>query len=261
MNGYKDKIIEVITHSSPRLTLSDLVKSISSLEKLSPVKVRNEIRELVDKGVLEYQNELGHTFPVISFNMGVRLSGRIIAHPPDVMCKRDNPTDIFVKIEKSTSFGRGNHPTTRLSLKAIEKAFEEKKGLKGSVFDAGCGTGILAISSVLMGMDTAYALDIDPVAIYDCKKNISLNDLDNKIKVSSKWPEKEKYDLICANLRPPTLIEYKERFSQCLNDSGAIVFSGFKPEEESWLIKDLSGFFNLFRVWRENDWSSALMFP
>lgn len=261
MTGFRDDILNLIKNSGDKLTLTDLIKKLSREKNLSGLKVKKEIRSLVDEGVLEYLNELGHTFPVLSFNREVRLSKRVVVYPPGISILNKNKEDFYIKIEKSTSFGRGNHPTTRLSLKAIEEAFSKGRIGSGSVFDVGCGTGILAMASVFMGMEKAFGVDIDPVAIFDCKKNISLNSLENKMAVSDKWPEKEEYDLLCANLRPPTLVEYKESFREYLKDDGAVVFSGFKPEEEGWLFKDMSDLFDLQRVWRENDWCSVLMYP
>lgn len=259
MTGSKKIITDLIKDSAKKITLTDLVKIVALKEDLSPSKVKKLIRSLVEEGVIEYVNELGHTFPVISFNLSVRLSNSIVVHPPDVNPKKENESDLHIKIEKSTSFGRGDHPTTRLSLKAMEEGFSRGLIKKGRALDIGCGTGILGIAAVLMGMEKAVGVDIDPVALFDCKKNISLNRLEDRVEVLSKWPGNKGYSLLLANLRPPTLVEYKKSFKDYLKDDATLVFSGFKPHEKSWILTELSKDFLLIDSWDQNDWSSALM--
>ena len=64
------------------------------------------------------------------------------------------------------AFGTGDHPTTSMCLKAIEKYVKPTD----SVIDVGTGSGILSIASHLIGVKRIKALDIDEMAVNVAKK-------------------------------------------------------------------------------------------
>lgn len=72
---------------------------------------------------------------------------------------------IILEIDPASSFGTGQHHTTRLCLELIEKALN--KG--DTVLDMGCGSGILSIAAMLLGADHAIAVDIDENAAATAK--------------------------------------------------------------------------------------------
>lgn len=69
-------------------------------------------------------------------------------------------------------FGDLSHPTTNLMLEMM------KTHVKGeSVIDIGTGSGILALSALLLGAESAIGIDIDEAALNHAKENARLNDL------------------------------------------------------------------------------------
>lgn len=80
-----------------------------------------------------------------------------------------------LRILPGAGFGDLSHPTTRLLLKFLVQTTNYK-----TVFDIGCGSGILAISAAALGCDKAYGIDIDPLAIDHSRKNAQLNQLSEK---------------------------------------------------------------------------------
>lgn len=73
--------------------------------------------------------------------------------------------DKVIRIKTVTAFGTGTHETTRLCLGQVKK-YLDKSGKSGkSVFDVGCGSGILSIAACLMGAGYVHGLDIDPQAV------------------------------------------------------------------------------------------------
>ncbi|PID78021.1 MAG: hypothetical protein CSB21_02720 [Deltaproteobacteria bacterium] len=260
MGCFSKDIFSIIKNSSSKHTLNELVKICRLKYNIGVADVKKTMRELVERGDIEYINVLGNTFPVVSFSKAARLSVKIIVCPPDISPDKDNPDDIIIRLEKTTSFGRGDHPTTRLSLAGCEKFFSwrEKKG--GYALDMGCGTGILAMASVFMGIEKAYGVDIDPVAVFDAEKNILLNNLEEKVFVSNTWPEQIYFDLIFANLRPPTLFKFRKKFESILYESGGVVISGYKKEEEKSVLDEFSKSFGYVKSWSEKKWCSALFY-
>lgn len=83
---------------------------------------------------------------------------------------------IVLKIDPAHIFGTGTHETTQLCIEFIEEFV--KKG--DSVFDIGCGSGILSIASLLLGAENADAIDIDINAVDVAYENAKRNDIDKK---------------------------------------------------------------------------------
>lgn len=77
-------------------------------------------------------------------------------------------------INPSMAFGTGTHPTTKCAAELLENVCSGK-----NVIDAGCGSGILAITASKRGAAKVYAFDNDPVALFNTYENISLNHIDN----------------------------------------------------------------------------------
>jgi ribosomal protein L11 methyltransferase len=70
-------------------------------------------------------------------------------------------TDRRLLLEPGGAFGTGRHPTTRGCLRAIQA--QVRPGQR--VLDAGCGSGILAVASVLCGAASALGFDNDATAL------------------------------------------------------------------------------------------------
>ena len=254
-------IFEILSTSGAKFSFLDIVRTVSGKKGISLKDAGRIIHDMVREGSLEYVNELGHIFVVPSFNRAVRLSGRVLAHPPGIACHLQNAEDVAVTLSKTTSFGRGDHPTTRLSLKAMEKGLRIRELEGHECLDMGCGSGILAIASVLMGMGRAVAVDIDPLAVYDARCNVSLNHLDDRVEVSENKPKNGSFHLICANLRPPTLARYKTDFDSMLVRGGVLVLSGFKNEEADSVKARYAPDFSVQETLHENGWSALLLIP
>jgi ribosomal protein L11 methyltransferase len=64
-----------------------------------------------------------------------------------------------VVVDPGRAFGTGAHATTRACIELLA-------GLeRGALFDAGCGSGVVAVAAVRLGFDPVFAADIDPVAV------------------------------------------------------------------------------------------------
>lgn len=64
-----------------------------------------------------------------------------------------------VVVDPGRAFGTGAHPTTRACIELLA-------GLaRGSVLDAGCGSGVIAVAAVRLGFEPVFAVDTDPAAV------------------------------------------------------------------------------------------------
>ena len=72
------------------------------------------------------------------------------------------------------AFGTGIHATTQLCLCAILKHCLVSDD-HNTLLDCGCGTGILSILGVMVGMKRTVSFDIDPDIDENARLNIALN--------------------------------------------------------------------------------------
>ena len=93
--------------------------------------------------------------------------------------------DKIIKIETVTAFGTGTHETTRLCIGELKKYMKDGS----SVFDIGCGSGILSIAACLMGAGYVHGLDIDPQAVKASLVNAAASGLTS-----------DRIDFSCGNL-------------------------------------------------------------
>lgn len=64
------------------------------------------------------------------------------------------------------AFGTGTHPTTSLTLTALETVLRGGETL----LDVGTGSGVLSIAAKYLGAKDVYAFDLDEVAVRSAKK-------------------------------------------------------------------------------------------
>lgn len=102
-----------------------------------------------------------------------RVDDTIVIKPTWEELTERNEDDLVVEIDPGTAFGTGAHETTKLCIGNLKKYL--KAG--DSVFDVGCGSGILSIISMLLGAGYAAAVDIDPIAVGVTVENAEVNHL------------------------------------------------------------------------------------
>lgn len=230
-------ILELIEDSETRLTPRDLVKLASPGSGSGPAGIRRALRELAERQEIAYTYFFGSTYVEKSFSKPVRVTDHFILRPPD-SCFAPGPSDIDILIEPGVSFGSGSHPTTRLCLEAIEASGHGlsllKPGAPLRAADVGCGSGVLAIAAMKLYSGHCSACDLDPNSVAETLRNVRLNGLENAITVSDEpfaAPD-HPLDLICANLRFPTLKTLAPRFrSGLLSPGGILILSGIRSWE------------------------------
>jgi ribosomal protein L11 methyltransferase len=80
-------------------------------------------------------------------------------------------------LDPGMAFGTGTHETTQLCLESLENRFLEPPS-NFVMADIGCGSGILAIAAIILGVDRVYAVDTDPIAISATQTNRDLNEIE-----------------------------------------------------------------------------------
>lgn len=236
LNLIKHKVAETVFESDKHLTQLDIEKELANRYFYPKKQIKQAIKALVAEQTLAYTYKYGHSFLEKSFNKPVRISKRIVIKPPDIAYRRE-PGDLVIELLRGMSFGNGEHPTTRLAIRGVEYALSSDRFFNGRqktfALDIGTGSGVLAIAAVLLGINRAIGIDIDPIARSEAKKSISLNKLSNRISIHD-WALddiNQKFSLITANLRYPTLARLYSRINHITEDQAVVVISGLKTSE------------------------------
>lgn len=143
-------------------------------------------------------------------------------------------------LDPGMAFGTGNHETTRLVVERLVK-LAAKCGAHGRVIDAGCGSGILALSAVKLGYAQVEAFDNDPLAVEVSRQNAELNGLAGKVNffvgdlvtgLAGRQAE-----LVMANIQSDVLVKFAPELLAAVAPNGVLVLSGILASELS-LVRD-----------------------
>ena len=231
-----------IASSPAKITPSALKKLIFERYGLNKKQIKFVIRELVNSGALTYTYEFGCTFLERSFTKHVRISRYVVLTPP-AHPYRSKAKDVVVQIKPGASFGMGNHPSTRLAIKAIEfmlldnKAIDKRKDR--TVLDIGTGSGVLILTAVLSGMDSGLGIDIDSCARVEAAANVKVNGLENRIMISGQALETidQRFSMVLANLRYPSLKKLFARLTEITDKRGTLILAGIRNGEMDNLLE------------------------
>jgi ribosomal protein L11 methyltransferase len=152
------------------------------------------------------------------------------------------PTDVgrvVLAIEPGSTFGLGDHPTTRACLLALRREITRRPG--ACVLDVGCGSGILSIAAVRFGAANAVALDIAPAAVPITNDNARRNGVEGAISVSTAPLEAVdgRYDVVVANILAPTLVELADELMARVAADGVLIISGILAERHDHVLHAL----------------------
>ncbi len=127
-------------------------------------------------------------------------------------------------IEPKMSFGTAHHETTHLMM---ELMLDEPVGRK-KVLDMGCGTGILAILSEMLGAASVVAIDVEENACENAIENVRKNKC-KKILVfqGDSAAIADQYDIILANINKNVLLKDMPVYTEHLTADGVLLLSGF----------------------------------
>ncbi len=132
----------------------------------------------------------------------------------------------LLRIDPGTAYGTGTHESTRM---VMEMLAETVRGGE-RYLDLGCGSGILAIEALLLGVGPAAAYDIDPEAVRVTRENMALHGFDCPVGVSDLLSGVDMslapFDLITANIIADVLIPLAKDAPALLAQGGHIILSG-----------------------------------
>ena len=160
-------------------------------------------------------------------------------------------------IPASLAFGTGEHATTAMSLRLLER-LTRKWNPGWSFVDLGTGSGILALAAKCLGAGRVTGIDIDPTAISVAKANGRLNKiLGASFQVGDvrKWNLPAGTDVITANLYCDLLVEILPK----LKVGAWLILSGVLRRQQDELVHGLQrNGYELVSEKRRGKWAAIL---
>ena len=150
--------------------------------------------------------------------------------------------ELVVTLDPGMAFGTGTHETTRMCIQSLEKYVKEDT----TVFDVGCGSGILAIAAAKLGAKKAVGVDLDPVAVESSIENVKYNDLNNIEILYGNLVEviEGKADVVVANILAEIICILTDDVKRVLKQNGFFITSGIIHDRVDMVVEKLenSGF-------------------
>lgn len=165
--------------------------------------------------------------------------------------------ELDILIDPKMSFGTGHHPTTVSVIRLMREIDFTGK----TVFDYGCGTGVLSIVADKLGAKSITAIDIDEWSLENSEENFRKNGME-EFDLSTRPLESfagTEYDIILANINKNIIIQSLGNLAKISKPGTPILFSGFFTHD----LADISeaaaphGFTYIKHI-SNNEWAAAL---
>lgn len=169
-----------------------------------------------------------------------------------------NDETIIIELDPGLAFGTGSHPTTVLSLQALEKYIDDDE----TVIDVGSGSGILSIAALLLGAREVIAVDTDKQAIKSTKQNALLNGVEQSLTIQEgnllqNVPSKA--HIIVSNILAEVILSFAHDAYECLKDNGYFITSGIIERKKQLVVEALeSASFKIIETNKLDGWVSII---
>jgi len=177
----------------------------------------------------------------------------------------ESETRRVVRIDPAMAFGTGTHPSTQLCLLGVE---EYALGAE-TVIDLGCGSGILSIAALKLGVRHALAVDIDEQAVIATLNNARINAIGDELEaeqgsladiLAGKYALKQA-PLVLANILAPVLVRlFDEGLARLVAPGGKLVLAGIlENQAEDVLSAARAQGMDLIARYQQEDWVALVV--
>ena len=140
---------------------------------------------------------------------------------------------LSVILDPGLTFGTGAHPSTQMVIETMEQVV--KPGFR--CLDLGSGSGILSITALRLGAESAIGVDIDPKAEDIARENAAYNDfcapaftaLTGNVTEDTALMEQlaaQEYDLVLVNIVADVIIGLAPYLPHFLTEKSTLILSG-----------------------------------
>ncbi|MFC3039106.1 50S ribosomal protein L11 methyltransferase [Virgibacillus xinjiangensis] len=188
----------------------------------------------------------------------VKISEKITIIPTWEEYTPADSDEVIIEMDPGMAFGTGTHPTTVLSIQALENYLQEGD----KVIDVGSGSGVLSIASVLLGATEAHAFDLDDVAVKSTKLNAKLNKLEHKITARQNNLLNHvdiKADVIVSNILAEIIVRFIGDAWNNLAEEGLFITSGIIQNKKQMVLDQMQEHgFEIIEVNEMEEWVSLI---
>lgn len=155
----------------------------------------------------------------------VKISSKFTIVPTWEEYEPVSSDELMIELDPGMAFGTGTHPTTVMSIQALEQTVKKDD----IVYDVGTGSGVLSIASAMLGAKHVLALDLDEIAVKSAELNIKINHIQDRITVKQNNlldGITEPADVIVANLLAEIIVRFIDDAFRLVKDGGYFITSG-----------------------------------
>ncbi|MCZ7611614.1 MAG: 50S ribosomal protein L11 methyltransferase [Ignavibacterium sp.] len=164
------------------------------------------------------------------------------------------PEEIVLILDPKMSFGTGDHQTTKICLRFIEKYLKADS----NVLDAGSGTAILAIAAAKLNAKKVIAFDIDEWSYENGIENTNLNEVSSQVEIRKcelNEIKENDFDLIIANIQKNILIELSDGFRFRIKANGVLILSGLLEMDREVIVSKYTSLgFEVIDYMKMDEW-------
>lgn len=165
------------------------------------------------------------------------------------------PNDVVVELDPGMAFGTGTHETTRMCMEELEKYVTPET----DVLDVGCGSGILAITGLLLGAKSATGVDIEAVATKVARGNGERNGFVEPVYTIKQGNLVDaitgKYDVVVANIIADVIIILSSDIKAYLKPSSVFICSGIIDDRADDVEKALvQNGLQIINIIKQGEW-------
>ena len=170
--------------------------------------------------------------------------------------------DVIVELDPGMAFGTGTHETTRMCMELLERFVTPET----TVLDVGCGSGILSITSLLLGAKSIVGVDIDPVAVDVAVENGERNGFCPPRYVIKKGNLADEiegmFDIAAANIVADAIKMLAPDVKRFIKPDGYFICSGIIEDRIDDVKECLNSLgYNIIEVLRQGEWAAMLCRP
>ncbi|MBP1039966.1 50S ribosomal protein L11 methyltransferase [Vagococcus sp. BWB3-3] len=189
----------------------------------------------------------------------VSISRYLTIVPNWVDYQAKNEDEKILKLDPGMAFGTGTHPTTMVSLHALEIVLRGGE----TVLDVGTGSGVLSIASKHLGAKEVYAYDLDDVAVTAAQENVDLNPIAGDVQVSANdllTGVEIQADVIVANILAEIILRLIPDAWRLVKPGGKLIVSGIIEDKKAEVLEALVAIgFEITEILQQADWFGIIL--
>ncbi|WP_428909177.1 50S ribosomal protein L11 methyltransferase [Niallia sp. Krafla_26] len=188
----------------------------------------------------------------------VKISERFTVVPTWEEYTPVSSDELIIELDPGMAFGTGTHPTTVMSIQALERIVKKDD----TVIDVGTGSGVLSIAAAMLGAKKVTALDLDEVAVQSARINIKLNKVHPVVDIFQNNLLEgihETADVIVANILAEVIVRFTHDAYRCLKQGGYFITAGIIQQKKDEVRDSLEAAgFDIEETLQMEDWVSFI---